>query len=169
MATTVPSIRPLEPDDDLVRLTELIHSAYAPHANDGLRYFGTYQSVDDTTARYAQGFGLVAVFDGAYVGTITVRPPQPESPAELYREPYTWTIGQFAVSPSFKGRGLGKALHQAAMEFARARGGQKMALDTAAPALGLISMYKAWGYELAGEQDWRPTTNYLSVLMLRLL
>ncbi len=44
-----------------------------------------------------------------------------------------------------------------------------MALDTAAPALGLISMYKAWGYELAGEHDWRPITNYLSVLMIRSL
>jgi hypothetical protein len=43
-----------------------------------------------------------------------------------------------------------------------------MALDTAAPATGLIAiMYKAWGYELAGEHDWRPHTNYRSVLMSR--
>ncbi len=44
-----------------------------------------------------------------------------------------------------------------------------MALDTAAQAGGLISMYRRWGYEIVGEHDWRPHTNYLSVLMTRSL
>jgi len=44
-----------------------------------------------------------------------------------------------------------------------------MALDTAAQAGGLISMYRRWGYEIVGEHDWRHHTNYLSVLMTRSL
>jgi ribosomal protein S18 acetylase RimI-like enzyme len=83
----------------------------------------------------------------------------------LYRDPHTWSISQFAVSPAFKGRGIGKLLHEAAIVHAQRNGGRIMALDTAAPAEGLIAMYRAWGYELAGEHDWRPHTNYMSVLM----
>ena len=44
-----------------------------------------------------------------------------------------------------------------------------MALDTAAPAEALIAMYRAWGYETVGEVDWRPQTNYLSVVMRKAL
>lgn len=160
-----PVIRPLCPSDDLARLTELIHDAYAPHAARGLRYWGTHQSIQDTAKRFASGYGLVAECRGAYVGTITVRPPQPQSPVALYRDPHTYSIGQFAVAPVFKGRGLGKSLHEAAVALVRRSGGRTMVLDTAAPAQSLIAMYRAWGYELVGEHDWQPHTNYVSVLM----
>jgi hypothetical protein len=58
-------------------------------------------------------------------------------------------------------------LHQAALDHALAQGGKIMALDTAAPALDLIEMYQRWGYQVVGSSDWRPKTNYLSVLMSR--
>jgi len=160
-----PVIRPLNPSDDLARVTRLIHAAYAPHAARGLRYWGTHQSVQDTAKRFAAGHGLVAESCGEYVGTITVRPPQPESVVALYRDPHTWSISQFAVEPLLKGKGLGRLLHEAAIAHVRRSGGCTMALDTAAPAEGLIAMYRAWGYELQGEHDWRPHTNYISVLM----
>ncbi len=50
-----PIIRPVNGDDDLERLTKLIHAAYAPHAKLGLRYWGTHQSVGDTIKRFASG------------------------------------------------------------------------------------------------------------------
>ena len=40
-------------------------------------------------------------------------------------------------------------------------------LDTAAPATDLIDMYVRWGYTVIGECDWRPKTNYLSVVVSR--
>jgi hypothetical protein len=40
-----------------------------------------------------------------------------------------------------------------------------MALHTAQPAVALINMYRSWGYTQVGTCDWRPHTNYLSVLM----
>jgi len=162
-----PEIREIQAGDDLVVLTALIHAAYAPQASRGLRYWGTHQTVEDTRKRFAMGHGFVAQVGGQFVGTITVRSPQPESPVPLYRSPDTWTIGQFAVHPGMKGKGLGRRLHDHAMRFAHSHGARSMALDTAAPAEGLIDMYRRWGYELAGEADWRPHTNYVSVVMRR--
>ncbi len=164
-----PLIRPFLSTDNLEEITRLIHSAYAPHATLGLRYWGTHQSADDTATRFASGQGFVAELSGEYVGTVTVRPPQLESPLKLYRDARTWSICQFAVSPKLKGAGLGKALHGVALAYARQHGGLVMAIDTAAPAKALIAMYRAWGYRHVGEHSWRPHTNYESVVMSRSL
>lgn len=164
-----PLIRPISPHDDLELITALIHAAYAPHASRGLRYWGTHQSVEDTVKRFASGTGLVMLEGSDYVGTATLRPPQPDSPVALYRDPTVWSLCQFCISPQVKGRGYGKKLHAYATEFARRAGAQVLALDTAQPAAALIAMYGSWGYQIVGECDWRPLTNYTSVLMARSL
>ena len=56
-----------------------------------------------------------------------------------------------------------------ALQVARRSGAAVMALDTAKPATGLIRLYEAWGYKVVGECDWRPDTNYESVVMARSL
>jgi len=160
-------IRQINERDCMESLTTLIHEAYAPHASLGLRYWATHQSVEDTKKRFASGQGFIAELDGDYVGTITVRPPQPESSVELYRDSRVWSIGQFAVLPRFKGLGIGKRLHDAAIQYALRSGGYTMALDTAEPATALIEKYLGWGYSVIGQCDWRPKTNYISVLMAR--
>ena len=163
----MPIIRELDARDSMASLTQLIHAAYAPHAASGLRYWGTHQTEEETAWRFANGHGLVAVIDGQYVGTVVVRPPQPKSPLLLYRAPHVWSISQFAVAPQFKRRGLGRVLHQAAETMALAGGASVLALDTAAPAQTLIAMYESWGYQMVGQHDWRPHTNYLSTVMSR--
>ena len=40
-----------------------------------------------------------------------------------------------------------------------------MGLDMAAPAANLIAMYERWGYHVVDQADWRPHTNYASVVM----
>ena len=92
-----PVIRPVTASDDLERLTALIHAAYAPRASLGLRYWGTHQSVEDTAKRFASGTGLVMVDGDDYVGTATLRPPQPESTLALYRDPTVWSLCQFCI------------------------------------------------------------------------
>lgn len=162
-----PNIRALRAADSLERLTELVHAAYAPHAARGLRYWGTHQTVDETAKRFASGHGFIAELNGEYVGTVIARPPQAKSPVPLYRQPNTWSISQLAVLPKFKGQGFGRALHEAAVDHALKNEGTTMALDTAAPATALISMYEAWGYEIVGQHSWQPFTNFISVLMSR--
>jgi GNAT superfamily N-acetyltransferase len=161
------AVRPLLPDDDLAMLTDIIHVAYAKRASDNLRYWATHQTVEDTAKRYRSGQGLIAESDGQVVGTLTVRPPQPTSEVALYRDPGVWTLCQFAVLPDHQRSGIGRRLHDAAVERARSNGGHTMALDTAAPAVDLIERYIRWGYAVVGECDWRPHTNYVSVVMAR--
>jgi ribosomal protein S18 acetylase RimI-like enzyme len=156
-------IRPITESDDLRAITDLVHSAYAPHAQSGRRYWGTHQTVDDTAKRVRSGTALVMLAEGRYVGIVIVRPPQPTSEVPLYREP----ISQFCVSPEYKGMGYGRRLHEKALSFASDAGAEFVALDTAEPAKGLIAMYDRWGYEVVGTCDWRPHTNYRSVLMKR--
>lgn len=161
-------VRPLSDSDDLVALThDVIRAGYASQAARGLRYWATHQSPEDTAARFAAGHGLVAEANGRIVGTITTRPPQPTSDVERYRDPKVWTLCQFAVAPAFKGQGIGRALHAAALALAVEHGAATMMIDTAAPATDLIDMYRRWGYVEVGMHDWRPKTNYLSVLMRR--
>jgi GNAT superfamily N-acetyltransferase len=160
-------IRALWPSDSLEQLTDLIHRAYAPHLVHGLRFVGTHQTVQVTAERIASGHAFVATLQDELVGTVTVRPPKPKSAAPLYRDPHTWSFSQLAVTPELKGRGLGRALHDAAVQFALRSGAQTMMLDTAEPAKGLIALYESWGYRIVGRADWRPQTNYESVLMSR--
>lgn len=168
-ASSHPTIRQVTASDDLDRLTALIHSAYAPHARLGLRYWGTHQSAQDTAKRFASGTGLVMLDGNDYMGTLTLRPPQPDSAVALYRDPTVWSLCQFCISPQAKGRGYGTQLHAYATAWAQRMGAQTMALDTAQPANALIAMYESWGYRVSGECDWRPLTNYTSVLMSRSL
>lgn len=158
-------IRPLLPSDSLERLTDLIHRAYAPHLAHGLRFVGTHQSVEVTAERLATGDAFIATSPDCIVGTVLARPPQPSSSVPLYRDPQTWSISQLAVAPEYKGRGLGRALHDTAVRHAVRQGARTVALDTAAPAARLIRLYKSWGYRIVGRADFRPTTNYESVLM----
>jgi len=115
----------------------------------------------------ARGRGSGDALAGRYIGTITVRPPQPDSSVALYRDPAVYSLAQFCVAPRFKGQGLGRRLHDHAVEVACERGARTIALDTARPATALIRLYEAWGYAVVGECDWRPHTNYVSVLMAR--
>lgn len=160
-------VRQLAVHDDLGAITELLHSAYARRAAAGLRYWATHQTIEDTSQRFSQGIGFVAEVEGRIVGTITVRPPQPNSEVPLYRTPKVWTLSQFGILPELQGRGIGRQLHDAAIAYAVRNGGEVAALDTAAPADDLIEKYRRWGYRIVGEYDWRPMTNYPSVLMSR--
>jgi GNAT superfamily N-acetyltransferase len=158
-------VRRVSASDDLHALTELIHAAYAPHAASGLRYWATHQSVADTEKRIARGVCFVGELGGEIIATIALARPDPASKVELLREPYTWSFGQFAVAPFHKGRGFGKQLHDTALLEAATLGCQVMALHTAQPAVALINMYRSWGYIQVGTCDWRPHTNFLSILM----
>jgi ribosomal protein S18 acetylase RimI-like enzyme len=160
-------VRALCADDDAAEITRLVHAAYARHLAGGLRFWATHQSVDDTRERLASGQALVMTASGRIVGTVVARPPQPQSEVMVYRDPHTWSIAQLAVAPALRGQGAGRHLHDAAVMAARAAGARRIALDTALPATGLIELYRRWGYRIVGEVDWRPHTNYLSVVMAR--
>lgn len=166
-------IRRLAPADDLHVLTELLHRAYAPLAAAGMRFVASHQDAEVTRQRAAQGECYVAELEHALVGTFTLGLPGARAGAasepSLYRRPDVATLSQFAVEPSLQGRGLGGRLLQYAEARARALGATTLALDTSQQAHDLIAWYQVRGYRIAGTCDWRPTTNYLSVLLQRQL
>ncbi len=161
--------RRLAPSDDLVELADLIHAAYARHATSGLRYWATHQTVADTEKRASRGICFVGELESQLAATITISPPDPASKVLRLRTPGNWSFGQFAVAPQHKGLGLGRQMHDFAVRQAVVRGCRAMMLHTAQPAVALIALYRSWGYVDVGICDWRPHTNYLSVLMAKSL
>jgi GNAT superfamily N-acetyltransferase len=157
-------LRDLRSDDDMQAITDMLHRAYAPLAARGLRYMATHQDADVTRRRLEKGKAIMADIAGRIVGTITVYGQDLASPTPAYREPGTYHFGQFGIEPEFKGKGIGRALHGAALDYARSVGGLFMALDTAAPATDLVAMYERWGYVTVERVSWK-STNYESVIM----
>ena len=158
-------IREYQDTDDLEKLTDLIHEAYMPHTDSGLKYWGTHQTIEDTNTRINMGICLVALLDEEFAGTAVFRRPNPDSPVELYRDTSVWALSQFCVAPKYKGNGYGWAIHSHGIQLLKSMGVSTIALDTAEPASALIDMYKSWGYEIFGTCDWRPFTTYSSVVM----
>jgi predicted N-acetyltransferase YhbS len=161
-------IRPLDPTDSLVELTDLLHRAYASLAAMGLRYMATHQSVEVTRKRVEQGLCLVALDDGAICGTIVVKNASQTRGCAWYDRVDVASIGQFAVEPGLQGNGLGRQLMALTEEQALASGARELALDTAEPATHLVAWYGRLGYRHIEYADWGHT-NYRSVIMSKTL
>ena len=158
-------VRPLGDQDSLEELTGLLHRAYAPLADAGFKFLATHQDVATTRERAQSGWCLVAERARALVGTPTLYRPLADTPCDYYRREGILVFGQFGVEPALQGHGIGRALLKAAEALALQLGALELTLDTAEGALSLIAMYERWGFEKVATADWRPTTNYLSVVM----
>jgi ribosomal protein S18 acetylase RimI-like enzyme len=106
----------------------------------------------------------VAVFEERVVGTITLKTRELTKGCPWYDRPDVASFGQFAVEPELQGRGIGRALLEAVERRAVEEGVAEVALDTAEGATALIGMYEKLGYRFIGHADWRPDTNYRSVV-----
>lgn len=161
-------IRPLAPNDSLSELTALLHTAYARLGEMGLNYTAVDQSEAVTARRLAEGQALVAEQAGKLVGTLVITPPNAESDCGYFRKLGVASFHQFAVVPALQGQGLGRALIQAAEDWARTEGYAEMALDTAEAATHLIALYTRQGYAFVEYVQW-PGKTYRSVVMRKAL
>lgn len=162
-------IRPLEPHDDLVELTDLIHAAYAELGRMGLNFTGVDQSVETTADRCADGETWVAVdAEGALVGTATMTFPDPYDHCVYYRDLAQVALNQFAVHPTLQRSGIGARLITQIEHRAVELGYRALALDTAIPAQHLYDWYRRQGFEPMGEIQW-GSKRYRSVVMRKLL
>jgi SAM-dependent methyltransferase/GNAT superfamily N-acetyltransferase len=62
-------------------------------------------------------------------------------------------LSKFYVDPSYQGRGLARALHDAMVSGALARGYESVILDTLDIFAVAIQAYRSWGYALYARQD----------------
>lgn len=161
-------IRPLR-DGEIPAVTALLHRAYARLAAEGLHFVAANQDDDTTRKRIRGGVCLVAERDGAIVGTITYLPPGEKGGCDWYERDDVAEFEQYAVEPSLQGTGIGERLLDEAERRAHADGAAELACDTAVPAAGLIAMYERRGYRAVQPVDWRPFTNYESVVLSKRL
>jgi GNAT superfamily N-acetyltransferase len=166
-------LRRLNETDSFEEITDLLHRAYAPLAARGMAYVATHQSADVTRDRCARGLTWVGILDGRIVATITLEPSpatvKATSGGDHYLRPGIAKFQQFAVDPALKGTGLGGRMMDLIEAHAKELGARELALDTSVYATGLIAMYGKRGYRDVGPIDWRPSTNYPSVVLSKIL
>ena len=161
-------IRPLQNSDSYEELTQVVRSAYKQLADMGFRYWGTWQSVEDTKYRCSTGHCLIAESKGKLLGTITLKENSDDGDPELYQREDVNYFTQFAVHPDYQRSGIGSYLLDQAERLAFECGAGEIALDTAEGATHLKQIYQKRGYRVVGTVDWNGT-NYLSILMSKRL
>ena len=157
--------RLLRPEDSLTELTSLLHRAYSGLAEMGFRYLASHQSEEVTAERVATGECVVGVLDGRLVATITLVPAGVLNGTPWYERPDVAVIKQLAVEPVLQSRGIGSSLMDRMERRAAEWGAAEVAVDTAEGAEHLIRWYEQRGYRHVGYADFRPTTNYRSVVL----
>jgi len=157
-------IRRWSKSDDITRITELLHSAYAELDTLGFRYHATWQGNDVTEGRLSKGISYVAVHEKNIVGTITLYTRPAFSGCTWYDREDVAYFGQFGVDPAFQKSGIGTALLETVELEAKQLGIPNLALDTAEGATHLINLYKDRGYVFVCYADW-DITNYRSVIL----
>lgn len=161
-------IRPIRTSDSLDELTELLHAAYKPLGEMGLRFFATHQTVEQTRDRVESGECFVAELDGEVVGTITLYTEPYDSSPDWYRREDVGWFGQFAVEPSLQRKGIGRKMIEFIESRARERGLMEIALDTSEKASHLIAYYQKMGWRVVDETQWE-VTNYRSLILSKSL
>lgn len=163
-------IRPYQSSDSIPELTAMLHRAYAPLAQQGMRYLASHQddatTLDRLTNKNALAF--IATHNSRMVGTITLCQPNPDSPIEWYARSDVMSFEQFAVEPGYQGAGIGSRLLEAVESRAGTLGAIELACDTSEHATDLVGLYQRRGYRQVGATDW-DITNYQSVVLSRSL
>jgi ribosomal protein S18 acetylase RimI-like enzyme len=88
---------------------------------------------------------VVAEVDGRAVGWGKI-----EHPTSLPASTHVWHVTGLAVDPEFEGRGVGRALTEALVDEARARGGRRITLRVFSSNERAQRLYERLGFELEG-------------------
>ena len=154
---------------DLVEpLTAMLHRAYRPLAEEGLRYLATHQPPATTLSRLTSGDAFLGFSGDRLVATITIVKSRPDELCEWYRRDDVFFFTQLAVSPEHQGTGIGQELMVFAEGHARRHGARELALDTSERATRLIETYQRRGYRFVQHVSWEDT-NYRSVVLSKTL
>jgi len=146
----------------------MLHEAYAPLAEQGMRFVASHQNSDTTRLRMGRGETIVALDGLAIVGIITLKDAANTKGSPFYDRPDVAGFGQFAVRPSDQNLGIGSTLLALVEERALQKGVVELGLDTSEHAFHLIQLYQSKGYRFVEYVQW-SATNYRSVLLAKRL
>jgi ribosomal protein S18 acetylase RimI-like enzyme len=88
---------------------------------------------------------LVAEVDGVIAGYISIRPA-----TELQASRHVQHVTGLAVDPALQGRGVGRALVEAAAVEAASRGARRLTLRVLEPNVAARQLYDACGFVVEG-------------------
>jgi ribosomal protein S18 acetylase RimI-like enzyme len=134
-------VRPASRDDGpaLARLDQATWTSLtspAPAPPPGTPFFGVHTTPADV---------LVAVVDGEVAGYVTIKPA-----TELQASDHVLHVSGLAVADSFRRRGVGRALMDAAVDEATRRGARRLTLRVLGPNTAARRLYEACGFEVEG-------------------
>jgi ribosomal protein S18 acetylase RimI-like enzyme len=145
-------LRPINSMRDLVGLTTLVERAFADDMDASgrahmreMRWLGTLFGWMDWLASPGQGFmpGYVWMEDGRIVGNVTVR--------KLSTFGHGWMIGNVAVAPEWRRRGIARQMMDAAIELVRHNHGEWIALQVRTDNDIARKLYQTLGFVDTGE------------------
>jgi GNAT superfamily N-acetyltransferase len=160
--------RQLLPSDDIDLITSMLHEAYAPLADAGMRFVASHQGSETTRGRLSQGETFVAVDGNMIVGIVTLADANHTRGTAFLDRPDVADFGQLAVRPPYQGCGIGSQLIAMVEERARAKGLTELALNTSEHASHLIAMYTKKGFRFVEYVTW-PDVNYRSMVFSKRL
>jgi ribosomal protein S18 acetylase RimI-like enzyme len=145
-------IRPINSSRDIVSVAALVEQAFAGdmdaagrNAMREMRLMGTWFGWLDFFATPGQGAlpGFVWIEAGRIVGNVTVR--------RLSSFGHGWMIGNVAVDPEWRRRGIARQLLQAAIDLARDQDADWISLQVRSDNTGAHDLYRSLGFESVGE------------------
>jgi len=122
-----------------------------------------FELAEDSSARLdeylTRGEVLVARLDGQILGHLQMLKAEDDEAVE---------IKNMAVAPARQGRGIGRALVEAALDAARRRGCPRVCVATAAADVGNLRFYQRLGFRMERiERDaFGPTTGYPEAIVI---
>jgi len=151
-SSVTPGLRPINSMRDLVGVTTLIERTFADDMDASrrshmreMRWLGTLFGWLDWLLSPGQGLmpGYVWVEDGQIVGNVTVR--------KLSAFGRGWMIGNVAVAPEWRGRGIARQMMEASLELVRHRHGDWIALQVRTDNEIARNLYQTLGFVTTGE------------------
>ncbi len=159
-------IRTLAAEDSIADLTALLHRAYKPQVEMGLRPLAGRQSEEVTRARSSSGECFVALNRDRIVGTILFQETEDAKFPAFFLKPGVTHFSLLAVDPTAQGRGIGRLLIDTVARRALEVGAGELACSMAEPDTRLMEFYLRLGFRFVEHWQW-PYTNYRSAILSR--
>lgn len=140
-------IRPVRPDEfeEAGRVTALAYREFVPP--DPSRGWQEYlASIADVAGRAGRTTVLVAVEDGRILGTATIEIDATIGDDDRELPPDVAALRMLGVDPVGRRAGVGRALVQASMDAARARGKRRFILRTTSRMTTAQRLYESIGF-----------------------
>ena len=140
-------IRPVQPAEyeDAGRVTALAYREFVP-PDPGEGWIDYLDSIADIAGRVDRTTVLVAVDDGRIVGSATIEMDATIGDDDRELPPDVAALRMVGVDPATRRAGIGRALVQASMDAARARGKRRFILRTTSRMTSAQRLYESMGF-----------------------